>query len=261
MVKKMLPAFASIATMVLLFGVLSAAKGPLADDTPVDSSEREKIEQVIADYLEKNPDVVIRAIQEYQRRQQMAQIDLYRDYLESDESAPVLGNPNGDVTLIEFFDFRCGFCRRHFVEVMKLVSEDGNIRFIPKQFPVLDQPDAPPVSRIAARAALAAQRQGKYADLHTALLTSEGGLDEDTIYKVAEQTGLDIAQLKKDMRDPLIEKTIENTLAIGREMGIQGTPFYIIGDDFVNGARGFDYLKDTVSRVRDRAAAERAAGR
>lgn len=225
-----------------------------AQDTPIDPAEREKIEQVVQDYLLENPEIIAVAIRELQRRQTLARmapgIEMYRDYLENDPGAPVIGNPNGDVTVVEFFDYRCGFCRRHFPEVMKLVREDGNIRYIPRQFPILDRDGQKPVSLLASKAALAAQKQGKFEEFHIAAMTSPGSLTEQGIYDIASRLGLNVPQLKADMDDRLIEKSVQNTLAIGQDIGFTGTPGYIIGDDIILGAEGLGRLREAVNRAR-----------
>lgn len=226
----------------------------VAQDKTVDPEEREKIEQIVQDYLLENPEIIAIAFRELQRRQTLArmgpQIEMYRGFLENEQNAAVLGNPNGDVTIVEFFDYRCGFCRRHFPEVMKLVKDDGNIRFLPRQFPILDRPNENPVSYIASRAALAAKRQDKFEEFHVAAMTSEGSLTEDGIYAIAARVGLNIAKLKADMNDPLIIKNVQNTLAIGKDIGFEGTPGYIIGDDVVTGAGGYGRLLQAVNRAR-----------
>ncbi len=225
-----------------------------AQEQKVDPAEREKIERVVQDYLMENPEIIAIAIRELQRRQQVAQmgpaIQMYRDYLEKDPEAPVIGNPNGDVTIVEFFDYRCGFCRRHFPEVMRLVRDDGNIRLIPRQFPILDRQGQTPVSYLASRAALAAQKQGKFEEYHIALMTSEGSLTEDQLYTIAARLGLNVEQLKADMNDRLVVKSVQNTLAIGKDIGFEGTPGYIIGDDVVTGAEGYGRLLEAVNRAR-----------
>ncbi len=224
------------------------------EKSAIDPAERAKIEAVLQDYLLENPEIVMYAIRELQRRQTVAQmlpsIEMYRSFLEEDKDAPVLGNPNGDVTIVEFFDYRCGYCRRHFPDVMRLVEEDGNIRLLPKQFPVLDRPEEKAISRLAAQAALAANKQGKFEEFHTALMSSGVSVTEDSIYKTAASVGLDVTRLKADMADKLIDKRIGNTLAIGQDIGFEGTPGYIIGKDVVLGAEGYDRLKQAVSRAR-----------
>lgn len=245
----------TILLTILGFGLIPAE----AQKSDIDPEERDKIEQVVQEYLLENPEIIAVAIRELQRRQTLARmgpaIEMYRDYLEKDPTAPVIGNPNGDVTIVEFFDYRCGFCRRHFPEVMKLVREDGNIRFIPRQFPILDREGQTPVSYLAARAALAAHKQGKFEAFHIATMTAEGSLTEDGIYDIARRVGLNVEQLKADMNDRLVIKSVQNTLAIGKDIGFTGTPGYIIGDDVVQGAEGYGRLKGAVDRARQAAIA------
>lgn len=243
-------AFALAATLPL--AGLSDAN---AQDTDIDPAERAKIERVLEDYLMENPEIVVKAIRELQRRQTIAQmlpaVQMYRDFLENEEGAPVMGNPNGDVTIVEFFDYRCGFCRRHFPAVMKLVREDGNIRLVPRQYPILDRPGQTPVSFLAAKAALAAHKQGKFEEFHIALMGDSVQLTEDRIYQLAATVGLNVDQLKADMQEKLIEKNVKNSLAIGQDIGFDGTPGYIIGDDIIVGAEGYNRLVEAVSRARE----------
>ncbi len=255
--KRLILTLVAIATMTgILFSPVTA------QDQPIDPNEREKIEQVVQDYLLENPEIIAIAFRELQRRQTLArmgpQIEMYRGYLENDPNAAVIGNPKGDVTIVEFFDYRCGFCRRHFSEVIKLVEADGNIRFLPRQFPILDRPNEPPVSYLASRAALAAQKQGKFEEFHVAAMTSEGSLTEDGIYAIAARVGLNVAKLKADMNDPLVIKNVQNTLAIGKDIGFEGTPGYIIGDDVITGAEGYGRLLQAVNRARKQASSASA---
>ena len=221
----------------------------------IDPAEREKIEAVMVEYLLEHPEVVMVALREFQRRQMVSQmmpaISLYRDYLENEPGAPVLGNPDGDVTIVEFFDYRCSFCRKHFPAVMQLLKEDSNIRLVPKQYPILDRRGQPPLSFMSARAAMAAHQQGKFAELHIALMSEPNGItSEDQIYVIAQREGLDVARLKEDMRSRLIDKNIQNSLAIGQEIGFTGTPGYIIANDVIVGAEGLYRLQEAVARAR-----------
>lgn len=233
---------------------LSLLGGHAVSAQDQDTAEKEKIEKIIENYLLENPEVIETAIIELNRRRTLAKmlpaIQLYRAYLENDPDAAVLGNPEGDVTVVEFFDYRCGFCRRHFGEVLKLVEQDKNIRWVPRHYPILDRPNETPVSMMAARAAEAAHRQGKFREFHIALMTSEGSITEEKLYDTAAAVGLNVTQLKADMNDKLLQKRIGNSLAIGSDIGFTGTPGYIIGDDVVLGAEGYDRLLAAVSRAR-----------
>lgn len=244
------------ATLAAASFVQPAKAQETSDIAAIDPAERAKIEAVLQDYLLENPEIVMYAIRELQRRQTVAQmlptIEMYRSFLEQDKDSPVLGNPDGDVTIVEFFDYRCGFCRRHFPEVMQLVKEDGNIRLLPKQFPILDRPEEKAISRMAAQAALAANKQGKFEEFHVALMSTGSSITEENIYKTATSVGLDLTQLKADMADKLIDKRIGNTLAIGQDIGFEGTPGYIIGTDVVLGAEGYGRLKQAVARAREK---------
>lgn len=251
------------AVTAIAFSVAFFTGPASAQDKKVDPAEREKIEQIVQDYLLKNPEIIALAFRELQRRQTMARmgpaINSYRNYLEKDPATPVIGNPNGDVTMVEFFDYRCSFCRRHFPEVMKLVREDGNIRYVPRQFPILDRQGETPVSYLAALAALAAHKQGKFEEFHIATMTSKGSLTESQLYQIAATLGLNVERLKADMNDKLVIKSVQNTLAIGKDIGFEGTPGYIIGDDVVTGAAGYGRLVQAVSRARREANAAQLA--
>lgn len=238
------------------FFLFATAAG--AQPASIDPAEREKIETVLQEYLMENPEIVMLAIRELQRRQTVSRmlptIEMYRSYLEDEDGAPVLGNPNGDVTIVEFFDYRCGFCRRHFPEVLKLVKEDGNIRLIPRQFPILDRPGQPPISFLAATAALAAHKQGKFEQFHLALMSDQQSLTEDRIFEIARNMGLNETLLRTDMADKLIEKKVKNSLAIGQDIGFEGTPGYIIDKDIILGAEGYGRLSEAVARARSKVA-------
>lgn len=247
MIKSFLLGFIAIATLT----ATATAQQDIAPD------ERQKIEQVIQEYLLENPEILELAFRELQRRRvdqqriAMAETaDNYRDYLENNPNAGVLGNPDGDVTIVEFFDYRCGFCRRHFAEVMRLVKEDGNVRWVARHFPVLDRQGEAPVSRIAARAAIGATRQGKFREFHLEAMSTPGSLTEETVMKIAENVGLDLVQLKKDMASSLTEKQITNTLAIGQDIGFTGTPGYVIGKTILLGAEGYDAVKGAIDAAR-----------
>lgn len=247
----------SLLTVIALVLPLNFAVGQEAND-----AERQKIEKIIQEYLIENPEVIETAILELNRRRTLARmlpsIEMYRGYLENDPEAGILGNPDGNVTVVEFFDYRCGFCRRHYGEVQRLVKEDGNIRWVARHYPILDRPNEEPLSLIAARAGEAAQKQGKFKEFHEAMMTREGGLDEARIYQIGESVGMDVTQMKADMNSRLMDKRVKNSLAVGNDIGFTGTPGYIIGNDVVLGAEGFERLKEAVARARSAKLAQAA---
>ncbi|MBL4838679.1 MAG: thioredoxin domain-containing protein [Kordiimonadaceae bacterium] len=251
-----------------LASILSYATAVTAqnsDHTPVvvPDNERAKIEQVIQDYLLTNPEILELALRELQRRrvddQRTQMLDVaenYRGYLETNSNAGVLGNPKGDVTIVEFFDYQCGVCRRHFADVMRLVKEDGNIRWVARHFPILDRPGELPLSQISARAAIAAQKQGKFAAFHTEMMTSPGKVTIERIFKIAEDVGIDVTKMQADMDDVLTDKQITNGREIAIAIGFTGTPGYIIGKNILLGAEGYGAVKRAVEATRRKNAAK-----
>lgn len=244
-----------IASLALVLATTSLPALAQSSDVKVSDAEREKIEAVIESYLMENPELIVRSISEWQRRRQTEQmlptVGLYRGYLENDPSIPVLGNPKGDVTIVEFYDYRCGYCRRHYPVMKDILAKDGNVRLTALQFPILDRDGETPMSRILSRAALASNLQGKFEPFHDALMTApKAPASEKEMLAIAERVGLDTTRLQADMKSPLIDKAIENALAIGRDIGFEGTPGYIIGNDILLGAEGPDRVRQAIARAR-----------
>lgn len=237
-----------IASFLAIF--IMAAAPLAAQDVP---SEKE-IEDVVRKLLEREPQLVIGAIQKFQHEQQRAQIaPIVKSYdylLAGDKDAPFMGNANGNVTIVEFFDYRCGYCRRHYPEIKAMVERDGNIKWILKQYPVLDRSNEAPVSRIAARASLAAHAQGKFTEYHDAMMTNTGQITEDVIYEVLTDIGADVTIAKIFMLDKTTDRSVETGLLLGQQMQISGTPFYLVGTDFMDGARGDNALMQLVRNAR-----------
>ena len=145
--------------------------------------------------------------------------------------SPVVGNAKGDVPVIEFFDYNCGYCKKAFPDVAKLIDKDKQVKLILKEFPILSKG-----SEEASRVALAAKMQGKYWEFHRAMLESQGQANEASALRVAEKLGLDMTRLKKDMASPEVKKEIDDTRKLATKMGIQGTPHFIVGDRIIPGA-------------------------
>jgi len=162
-----------------------------------------------------------------------------------DPATPIGGNPRGDVTVVEFFDYRCPYCKQVLPSLQTLLKEDRQLRFIYKEMPVLG-----PQSVVAAHAALAAQRQGKYEAFHTAMMGTKGQITDDTVYKVAGSVGLDLDRLKQDMAAPEIEQAVKANLALADALNIHGTPAFIIGNHIVPGALDLDALKNMIADAR-----------
>ncbi|BCW89542.1 hypothetical protein sos41_27080 [Alphaproteobacteria bacterium SO-S41] len=240
-----------------LKATILAAVGALALLAPLPAvakeMEREDIEKIVRDYLLANPEILNEMIAELQAREQKtasekAQTGIAenKDALFNDGFSYVAGNPNGDVTLVEFFDYRCGYCKKARPEVLGLIEADKNVKLIIKELPILSK-----VSEEAAKAAIAAQNQGGdvYWKFHQAMLSADD-LDSDAIYDIAGGLGLDVDRLKKDMQDPAVEEKIKKTHELAEKLGVDGTPAFIVGDQLVPGYMSQDELKDLVAAHR-----------
>lgn len=236
---------------------LAAAAGPVTAQEQshpggFSGAQVEGIEQLIRQYLLEHPEVLIESLTAYQQQQQQAEANRQKEALreqraalERDPDAPVLGNPEGDVTIVEFFDYRCPYCRRVSDTVRNTVEQDGRIRLVMKEFPILG-----PQSVQAARAALASVRQGKYEEFHYALMTETGDMSDAFIRSVARDVGLDVEKLEEDMKDPAIEEMLARNYAQARSLEINGTPAFVIGDSLVPGAIDAATLKRLVRQAR-----------
>lgn len=208
----------------------------IAQDKPLD---REAVEAIVREYILSHPEIITEAIQVLQQREEEAQrkavsdaIAANREELERSKTSPVIGNPKGDVTLVEFFDYNCPYCRQAKAELKAALEEDKGVRVVLKEFPILG-----PGSTAAARAALAAQKQGKYAAFHDALMSHPGRIqDEATVFQIAEETGLDMARLKTDMEAADIQAELDANAELAAKLGVRGTPAFVIGDTLIPSA-------------------------
>lgn len=241
-------AFAALLA-VSAFGVARAPLAAAADFTP---DQKKEIEAIVGAYLKNHPDVLIDAIQAADDKLKADAKDKVnqtlaasRQQLYSDPQSPVAGNPNGNVTLVEFFDYRCPYCKQVEPSLEKLLGDDHQLKFVFKEFPVLG-----PDSEVAARVALAAKKQGKYDAFHRVMMATNGHIDEAVILKVAASVGLDVDRLKQDMNSPDIEKELKANLDLGKSLNLDGTPSFIVGDTIVPGAISASDLKQLISDAR-----------
>jgi len=200
----------------------------------------------------KNPEIILEAIEALQQREKLAEAEKAKRALTENKSAlfqnpadPAVGNALGDVTVVEFFDYQCGYCKAVMADTQRLIKDDAKLRFVFKEFPILG-----PGSVVAARAALAAKAQGKYLEVHNALMGHRGQLDDDTILRLAKSAGADMDKLKKDMDSPEVMKVIAANQQLAEQLGIRGTPAFIIGEALVPGAIKLDEMKRLVDSVR-----------
>ncbi|MDD2868208.1 DsbA family protein [Neomegalonema sp.] len=205
----------------------------------LDEAEKTALHEEIRSFLRANPEVVIEALQAYDARQRAEAASLETklladnaDALYFDKHSHVRGNPEGDVTLVEFLDYRCGFCKRAHSKILDIVEADGNIRYVIKEFPILG-----PQSVVAAKATLASigLDEDKTSALQDLLMTHDGELDDASILDLAKQAGLDPAKLTPAMADPRIEDFITLNYRLARTLDINGTPAFAIGSTLLRG--------------------------
>ncbi len=204
-----------------------------------------KRDDIIRSQIVENPDIITEAITVLQRQEMASRLENFRTPLTTPFYSGYAGNPNGDVTLVEMSDYNCGFCRRSLADVEKLINEDDNIRVIYKETPVLAES-----SLTAAQWSLAAAKQGKSREFHNALF-AVGQTDDASINTAAKNAGLNIAEAQQQLQSGEIEAEIQQNLGIMREIGLSGTPSFIIGDEILEGAVGYDALKEAVARARE----------
>jgi protein-disulfide isomerase len=163
----------------------------------------------------------------------------------NDAASPVAGNPKGDVTLVEFFDYNCPYCRKAAPIIEELARGDPNLRLVFKEFPILG-----PGSTFAARAALASQKQDKYLAFHNAMMAYPGSIRETSTLEVAANVGLDVARLREDMEDPAIKQSIDRNLALAEDLRITGTPSFVAGKEIARGLADLEAMKELIAKAR-----------
>ena len=239
-----------LARVCLAVAIVLGVAAPAHADEPAELPV-EQIEKIVREYLLREPEVIYDALEELQRRQteaaaarQRAAIAANEGKLLDDPTSPVGGNPNGDVTLVEFFDYRCAYCRRVVSSMRALLDEDRGLRVVFKELPVLG-----PDSVRAAQAALASRKQARYVPFHFALMTAED-LSLAGIRAAARAVGLDPDRLEADMAAPEVIAAIEANYALANELGIEGTPAFVIGDHLIPGAVDKVRLEQLIARAR-----------
>ncbi len=244
-------AAAAVTAVALAFAVLSPALAQ-GEKPPLTPDQETRVRELVKEYLLANPEIILEAVQTLRRRQEEAQkkaaeeaLKTKRAELQGASDLPVAGNAKGDVTIVEFMDYRCGYCKGVKPTLDEVVRGDGKIRVVFKEFPILG-----PASRVASMAAIAAHKQGKYLAFHNALMGYPNNLTDEVIFALARQVGLDVAKLKDDMKAPEVQALIEKTNKLAQELGINGTPAFIIGDQIIPGAVNADELKKRVAEAR-----------
>ncbi|WP_459445141.1 DsbA family protein [Alphaproteobacteria bacterium US3C007] len=231
-----------ISTAMLVIPFMAAA----------DELTEDRIKELVLEAIRENPGIVFEAAQLFEEQQQANQalvaaqvLATEREALERDPNAPVLGNPDGDVTVVEFFDYNCPYCRRVKPHMEALLAADPNVRVVYREWPILGEG-----SVFAARAALASRNQGKYEEFHWAMMELSGRAEEASVMRAAEDIGLDVVQLRRDMNAPEIDEHIATSMRLSRAMGFSGTPSFVIGDSLAPGLIDADQMISLVNQAR-----------
>jgi protein-disulfide isomerase len=221
---------------------------------PIDDTQKAAIEDIVRDYLMEHPEVIRDAMQALQARQeaeeakrQSAAVEDNKDKIFNSKNQVVIGNPDGDVTLVEFFDYNCSYCRRAQGDMARLLQEDGKLRVVLKEFPVLG-----PGSLEAAQVAVGvnAIAPEKYREFHDKMLADRAQASGARAIAVAESIGIDADKLREASKEENVRATIEEVYSIANSLGLTGTPSYVVGDEVVIGAVGYDALKAKIEAAR-----------
>lgn len=219
-------------------------------------ADQARVEEIVRNYLLRQPEIMEEVMRELEKKQALAEAEKARKGIREharllfDSPRQVtLGNAKGDVTMVEFFDYNCGYCKRALGDMLTLMKGDPNLRVVLKEFPVLGQP-----SMEAAQVAVAVSMQDKsgkkYLDFHQRLLGLRGPADRARALAAAKEAGLDMARLEKDMASAEVKATIDESGQLAAALGISGTPTFIVGNDIVVGAQGVEALKEKINTAR-----------
>lgn len=243
---------------VLLLGAVLATGAALAaslfghSPRAAEGLDKKEVQAIVREYLIENPEVVIEAIEAYQANQQEIEARRSKETIATRKSElfgkdlPYFGNPDGDVVIAEFFDYNCGYCKRALDEVIKVVENDPGIKIVFHEMPILSE-----ASSEAARYAVAAHKQGKYFDYHRELMKFAGPKTTEALEKLAEKVGLDVEQLRKDAASREVRGQIEKSLTLSRDLGIRGTPAFVIGDTLAPGYLTHKNMLEVIAQVRE----------
>ncbi len=229
---------------------LAAADTPTKDGS-FSPAQREAIGQIVREYLLKNPEVLVEVSAELDKRRKAEEAGKQAQVLVSEKKSIfrsphdyVLGNPDGDITVVEYFDYNCGWCKRALNEITKLTEQDKNVRVVMKEFPIFGEH-----STFAAKAALASIKQNKYWEFHTALMQAKQVTTDNTM-QIAKSVGIDVAALEKEMQNPVYDKAIAENSRIAQALGMQGTPGFIVDSRVNFGYVPASGLRDMLADIR-----------
>jgi protein-disulfide isomerase len=251
----MIPKIVRVAGASVFVSLMLVATAPAAEPS-FSEPQKAEIEKIIRDYLVSHPEVLQEAIAELDKRQSAADTQKAKAAVAANAATlfdsnrqVVLGNSKGDVTLVEFFDYNCGFCKGALPTLIDLMKDDAKLRVVLKEFPVLG-----PGSVEAAKVAVAVRMQDKtgkkYLEFHQKLLGGRGKADKARALAVAKEVGIDMARLEKDMASDEVRLSLEESLKLAETLSLNGTPSYVVGDDVVVGAVGMEALRGKIAMAR-----------
>jgi protein-disulfide isomerase len=250
-------AFSALSLMAVVgcIGLAPAAQAADPASAPAAATTaltKEQIDQTIHDYIMNNPKLIMESVDNFQRknmrdREAHASEDVKknRDVLTKDASSPEAGDPKGDVTVVEFFDYNCHFCKGSFPAVQSLLDKDKKVRVVFKEFPILG-----PSSETAAKWALAADKQKKYFEFHKAMMDNKEQINDELLERVAKSVGMDVDKAKMDISSPDVAGQLAKNRALAEQLDINGTPAFIIGDDISRGAIPEDEMEQKITAIR-----------
>jgi protein-disulfide isomerase len=245
--RQTLIAFAAVASLAAV-----AAGCHAQTETPADKAFGQKVRA----YLLAHPEVLEEAFENLQAKQQAAKDTLaktavvqHRQALEHDPRDGVLGNPSGKITVVEFFDYRCPFCKASEPDIEKLLADNPDVRLVLKEFPIIDYEDSSHRSRDAARLALGALAQGKYGAVHRALLAEKARLDPEVVQGVLKANGVDLAKAQTVADSKAVADQLTDTMTLAHDLGVDGTPAFVVGQTVIGGAR-MDDLQAAIAAAR-----------
>ncbi|WP_439533396.1 DsbA family protein [Polymorphobacter sp.] len=228
----------------------SAAGAVLADQVGQGGADtgagRANIERIVREYILANPEIIPEAMTRLQNREATRMLASNRKEIETPFAGAVAGNPDGDVSLVVFFDYACPFCRQGASDVSKLIQDDKKVKVVFRDFPVLS-----PESEVAAMASLSAASQGKYLRFHDAMFKNGARVTRERTIATVRAAGLDERRTAADLNAAPLKAEIKRNLDLGRALGLSGTPSYIVGDRILSGAVGLDALKAAVAEARE----------
>jgi len=250
--------FSNLRTPLILaiftFGMMSPLTMSRLQASEIKPEDKAQFEQMIRDYILEHPEVIMESVTRFQANQKAAAEEMARqnlvsqkDRLINDPTSPVIGNPEGDVTIVEFFDYRCGYCKKVRADVMSLVESDKNIKLVFKEFPILG-----PESETASRAALAVWNSDpkKYTEFHNELMTVRGALPATRVMEIAGSLGIDLGKMTSGMSSAEVTSAIQGNHNLAQSLNISGTPAFVIGGELVPGAVDLATLKNLIKKAR-----------